>query len=423
MTTSPKIIPMIPSVPLNETAEKAAISCILQNFECLRVMSWPEELFFSEAHKLILSTAKELAETGMKTDPYAVQSRLEQKGQLDAIGGAHNYTEIMTYMPTGDTGTAAWHRSALMDAARYRRALVAVRDAEGAFLRQEGDIAGVSLALSEAAMMVDRPRVSTKDLLSKLTDELENQTPAEAFGTGIDRLDRVTNGGVKRGELVTIGAPTSGGKSILLLQMAVQAILAGKNVAVFSLEMPATQVLARMVSHIAGFNVGVFRMVGARGAVNGEMMAKFKSASALLARSGLVVESGFTDMESIDASARDLAGKGEADLVIVDYVQLVHLRAMASNETREQHVSEITRRLKALALQLNIAVATASQLNEDGKLRESRAIGMHSDHVWMIKHGDESFISLDKNRDGERGHAVPVQMDGSIAKFTQLQES
>jgi replicative DNA helicase len=423
MTTLPKIIQMLPSVPLNETAEKAAISCILQNFECLRVMSWPEELFFSEAHKIILTTAKELAETGMATDPFAVQSRLEAKGQLDAIGGMHGFTELMDFMPTGDAKTAAWHRSALMDAARYRRALSAVREAEGAFLRQEGDIAGVSLALSEAAMMVDRPRVSTKDLLLKLTEELENHTPAEAFGTGIDRLDRWTNGGVKRGELLTIGAPASGGKSILLLQMAVQAVLAGKKVAVFSLEMPATQVLARMVSHLAGFNVGVFRIAGAKGSVNKDMLAKFNSASALISQSGLVVESGFTDMESIDASARDLAGKGNADLVIVDYVQLVHLRAMASNETREQHVSEITRRLKALALQLNIAVATASQLNEDGKLRESRAIGMHSDHVWMIRHGDESFISLDKNRDGERGHAVPVQMDGAIAKFTQQQDS
>jgi replicative DNA helicase len=350
---------------------------------------------------MILTTAKELAETGMATDPFAVQSRLEAKGQLDAIGGMHGFTELMDFMPTGDAKTAAWHRSALMDAARYRRALSAVREAEGAFLRQEGDIAGVL----------------------KLTEELENHTPAEAFGTGIERLDRWTNGGVKRGELLTIGAPTSGGKSILLLQMAVQAVLAGKKVAVFSLEMPATQVLARMVSHLAGFNVGVFRIAGAKGSVNKDMLAKFNSASGLISQSGLVVESGFTDMESIDASARDLAGKGNADLVIVDYVQLVHLRAMASNETREQHVSEITRRLKALALQLNIAVATASQLNEDGKLRESRAIGMHSDHVWMIRHGDESFISLDKNRDGERGHAVPVQMDGAIAKFTQQQES
>ena len=369
MTTLPKIIPMTPSVPMNETAEKAAISCIVQNFENLRVMTWPEELFFSEAHRIVLAAAKELAEQGTATDPLAVQARLEQKGLLDAMGGLDEFTRLMDYIRTSDPGTAAVYRSTLMDAMRHRRALATVREAEGAFLRQEGDIAGVSLALSEAAMLVERPRVSTRELLKQLTDELENNKPAEAFGTGIEWLDKVTNGGVKRGELLTIGAPTSGGKSILLLQLAVQAIRAGKKVAIFSLEMPATQVLARMVSHMVGYNVGIFRIAGARGAVNKEMLASFHSANAEIANSGLVVESGFTDMEAIDASARDLAGKGNADLVLVDYIQLVHLRAMASNETREQHVSEITRRLKALALQLNIAVATASQLNEDGKLR------------------------------------------------------
>ena len=412
---------MTPSVPMNETAEKAAISCILQNFECLRVMTWPEELFFSEAHRIVLAAAKELAEQGTATDPLAVQARLEQKGLLDAMGGLDEFTRLMDYIRTSDPGTAAVYRSTLMDAMRYRRALATVREAEGAFLRQEGDIAGVSLALSEAAMLVDRPRVSTRELLKQLTDELENNKPAEAFGTGIEWLDKVTNGGVKRGELLTIGAPTSGGKSILLLQLAVQAIRAGKKVAIFSLEMPATQVLARMVSHMVGYNVGIFRIAGARGAVTPDMLYRFNAANAEIANSGLVVESGFTDMEAIDASARDLAGKGNADLVLVDYIQLVHLRAMSVNETREQHVSEITRRLKALALQLNIAVATASQLNEDGKLRESRAIGMHSDHVWMVKHEDQSFITVDKNRDGERGHAVPVVMDGATAKFQQQQ--
>jgi replicative DNA helicase len=103
-------------------------------------------------------------------------------------------------------------------------------------------------------------------------------------------------------------------------------------------------------------------------------------------------------------------------------LQLVHLRNMASNETREQHVSEITRRLKAIALQLNIAMATASQLNEEGKLRESRAIGMHSDHVWIIRHGDESFVTVDKNRDGERGAAIPVLMQGAFSQFLPRDE-
>ena len=284
MTPRSKIIPMTPSVPINETAEKAAISCILQNFECLRVMTWPEELFFSEAHRIVLATTKELAEQGAATDPLAVQARLEQKGLLDAIGGLDEFTRLMDYIRTSDPGTAAVYRTTLMDAMRYRRALATVREAEGAFLRQEGDIAGVSLALSEAAMLVDRPRVSTRELLKQLTEELENNKPAEAFGTGIEWLDKVTNGGVKRGELLTIGAPTSGGKSILLLQLAVQAIRAGKKVAIFSLEMPATQVLARMVSHMVGFNVGIFRIAGARGGVTDRKSTRLNSSHSSVSR-------------------------------------------------------------------------------------------------------------------------------------------
>ena len=63
-------------------------------------------------------------------------------------------------------------------------------------------------------------------------------------------------------------------------------------------------------------------------------------------------------------------------------------------------------------------MATASQLNEEGKLRESRAIGMHSDHVWKILHEEKSFISIDKNRDGERSAIVPIHMEGHCARFS-----
>jgi replicative DNA helicase len=91
---------------------------------------------------------------------------------------------------------------------------------------------------------------------------------------------------------------------------------------------------------------------------------------------------------------------------------------MSKNETREQHVSEIVRRLKALALSLNIGAATASQLNDEGKLRESRAIGMHSDHVWIIKADDDGeLLVMDKVRDGERGIAVPLVMQGHLSRF------
>lgn len=413
-----KILPMPKAaVPLSESSERAAISCLLQNFACLDAMSWPEDLFFYEKHKIILRAIRELHEAGVGTDFFAVQSLLDRQGTLDEVGGAHALIDLQTVMPTGDPGIAAWHRSALMDARRYRMALSAVRKAEEGFLRQEGDIASLAEALSATAALQETPRKGLKDIISDLTIEMESKEPTETFPSGIGSLDRVVN--FKRGELLTVAAPTSGGKSIMLLQMALHALRAGKRVTVFSLEMPATQVVGRLLSAMCGFNIAALKYLNREDTTN-EHLKKFNAAAAELARYSLEVESNLTDWEAIDGAARELVAKDKADLIIVDYIQLIHLRALGSNETREQHVSEITKRLKSLALHLNVAVATASQLNDDNppKLRESRAIGHHSDHVWFLSSGEDGgFLSVMKNRDGERGAAIPVLMQGATSQF------
>jgi replicative DNA helicase len=421
MSAMEKIISMPKAaIPINESAERAAISCILQNFSNLDAMSWPEDLFFYEKHKLILGVIRNLHEKGVKTDFMAVQAQLDQEGQLDAIGGMHELIDLQTVMPTGDPATAAWHRSYLMDARRYRIALAAIRKAEDQFLRQEGDISAVADALNDAAAMQETPRAGMKELVEGLISDLEKTEPVETFGTGLGALDRVAH--VKRGELLTIAAPTSGGKSIMLLQMALHALRAGKRVAVFSLEMPATQVVGRMISAMCGFPVGLLRMAQKGGEKSKDMTEKFSKYARELSNYPLEVESNLTEWEAIDGAARELVAKNKADLIVVDYIQLIHLRALGSNETREQHVSEVSKRLKSLALHLNVAVATASQLNDDNppKLRESRAIGHHSDHVWFVGgQPEEQFLTIMKNRDGERGGAVPVRMNGATATFSE----
>jgi len=418
-----KIIPMPKvGVPINETSERAALSCLTRNFKNLDVMAWPEDLFFYEKHKIVLRAIRELHETGVPSDYFAIQSYLEKKGLIDEVGGQHELMEIHTVMGTGDPGSASWHREILMDARRYRRALDTVRKAETEFLKQEGDIASVAEALNQAAAMRETTRKGIKDLITGLTIEMEKKEPTEAFYSGLKLLDNVA--ALKRGELLTIAAPTSGGKSIMLLQLALQAMRAGKRVAVFSLEMPASQVVARLLSAMCGFNISVLRHINRKDA-NNEQLKIFNAAAAELARFHIEVDSNLTEWEAIDGAARELVAKNKADIIIVDYIQLIHLRALGSNETREQHVSEITKRLKSLALHLNVAVATASQLNDDNppKLRESRAIGHHSDHVWFITYGDNGgFLTVKKNRDGERGSSIPILMDGAAAKFLPRDE-
>lgn len=424
MTRIQNIIPMPKAVPVNDVSERCCVSGLLQNFNLLNAMAWPEDLFFCQAHKIILQVVRDLHEAGVKTDFFAVKSEIGRRGLLEDIGGEHELMELQTTFVTGDPGCVAWHHAILVKAARYRRALMAVRKAEELFSRQEGDIAEVSMELATTAAQGETQRKTTKDILTQIVDNLENKKPPEAFSTGLKYLDEVTGGGPKRGELVTVAAPTSGGKSILLVQLAHEAIKAKKRVVFFSLEMPATQVLSRILSAMCEFNIKALKSADCENLdkkmdekMKGQM-TKFHSSMATLKEAKIQVESGYSELETIDGALRELTAKGECDIAVVDYIQLVHLRSLSSNETREQHVSEITKRLKALALQLNITVITASQLNDEGKLRESRAIGHHSDHVWMISHtNDGAWILVNKNREGERGASIPVMMHGATSRF------
>ena len=84
------------SVPVNESSERCAISGLLQNFDLLNAMAWPEELFFRQAHKIILQAVRDLHEAGVKTDFFAVQAELERKGVLGDIGGDFALMELRT---------------------------------------------------------------------------------------------------------------------------------------------------------------------------------------------------------------------------------------------------------------------------------------------------------------------------------------
>lgn len=411
------IIPMPPAVPMNAQAERGALAAILNNFENLEAMSWPEDLFFNEAHKIILQTVDRVKKAGGKS-LFDLEVDLVKRGLLEEVGGSQALWDISHANMDGSVENAAYHRSYLIDAHKYRNAMKAVRKAEEGLLNQTADIAALASELSVASTYLNKKHKTVHQHLEDLLLELEGKEEAEAFETGIKELDRITHGGPKRGELTTVAAESSGGKSIMLMQIALLNLLAGKRALYFSLEMSAKQVLERMLSHMSERNIRAEVQARYAPAINA-LMANAKVMKDL----PLVLEDQTTDMESIEASIREYAASGAADIAIIDYVQLVNLRAMTSNETREQHVSEITRKMKAMALQCNIAVITASQLNDDGKLRESRAIGHHSDHVWKVIHGDEgSILHVVKNRSGERNVSVPILMQGHISKFVTREQ-
>ncbi|MDB6080024.1 MAG: putative replicative helicase, partial [Akkermansiaceae bacterium] len=269
-----------------------------------------------------------------------------------------------------------------------------------------------------SALEYDSGVLTAKQAVKKLSEQM--RTIAESgelpgLSTGMDPIDTVT-GGMRPGELWVVAAETSGGKSVWLLQTAVSAIQMGKRVLIISLEMQASLVVSRMACNLRAVPLGTFthpRQAGAR------WLQVASDCLKGLAEAPLSIhDKGGVTFDQIAGIARcEAVRHGKLDLLIVDYLQLVDGSRRRRDETREQEMAGISRGLKSLAKALDCPVATASQMNEQGKMRESRAIGFDADVVLVI---EEDGIRGAKVRNAERGQLFPLKLNGSLQRFERV---
>lgn len=400
------------AVPTAPSAEKAAISILLQNYEVLDAAKWDADLFFEHANRALLSAAKECHNEGFKSDIFRLQAVLEEKGMIFDVGGYHGVTEAFTAYPTGDAVAALDFRKDLLKARRYRKAMAKLHESKDDIREMRADLNGIAQHLADS----DEEQVgalSLKQQCTELLNELEKTTQPERFHTGITGLDEKLNGGFERGTLAVFASETSGGKSIVLLQTALHGAINAKNGIIFSLEMSALQVICRLVASKSGW-----RCVSAYENPNKQHLAGMQNGIAEISALPITIHDQVSDIDTIESICRQQKRTG-LDWIVVDYIQLCSPSADSKSETREQQVSEVVRRLKLMALHLNVCVLTASQLNDKGELRESRGIGHHADYVLHIDHANhpDSEIKLMKNRNGERHVSAPVLMQGGISRF------
>jgi len=400
------------AVPKAPTAEKAALSILIQNYDAFDAARWDADLFFEHSHRVILSAAKECHHQGHTADIFRLQSVLEEKNHIEAAGGYGNITEIFTSYPSPDIATALEFRQDLLKARRYRRAMAKLAESKDDICGMRADLNGIAQHLTDDDD--DQVQIATlKEQCAALLAELEKTEKPERFSTNIRGLDIKLNGGFERGTLAVFASETSGGKSIALLQTALCGAANAKNGIIFSLEMSVVQVLSRLVACQSGW-----RCVSAFEKPSVQQSNGMIAGVAAISHLPIIVVDHLSDIESIENLCRQTKRTG-LDWIVVDYVQLCSPSVDSKSETREQQVNEVVRRLKLLALQLNICVLTASQLNKEGELRESKAIGHHADYVLNIDHANapDVEIILQKNRNGERHVSAPVIMQGSISRF------
>lgn len=260
--------------------------------------------------------------------------------------------------------------------------------------------------------------VTMQEVLPRVWDRLveEYQQPAgvlRGMDTGYLGLNRVTYG-LRPGQLSLIAAETGVGKSMLAGSVAVKMAGFGRRVLVFSLEMDTEELVERYLFAQAKVHLGSFvtrklskpeqeRLNAAR-----ERLAEIPMG--FNARPGLTVE-------QIVGQAQMYAAAGGLDLLLVDYAQLVEGKGGGKDANREREVAHVANSLKTCARSLGCHAMVMSQLNDDGKIRESRALEHAADFYFRLR--DASGEAETAAALGEDGNGDEVEMKRLICKVNK----
>jgi len=235
------------------------------------------------------------------------------------------------------------------------------------------------------------------DAINRLEEKFNLQGAPGGMGTGLIDLDKLTDG-IHPGEFIVIAAYPSTGKTALAVNIAIHNAMNKIPVSIHSAEMRPVQLVVRSLCSSAMANYH---------RLTEESLNRMFSVSGRISKAPIHIESAHGQtIGQVCASARRLKQKFGIKIMVVDYIQL--LSGLGDN--RELQVSAISKGVKSIALELDIAVLGLSQLNDEGKMRESRAIGQDADSVWKLQNDGEwqpliqpVNLNVEKCRDGETG--------------------
>ncbi len=377
----------------------------------------PED-FYRDAHRKIFNALIDLSEKGEPADLVTLTAALQQRGDLDAVGGSGYLATLVDYVPTA--ANIVYYCRMVKDKALSRRLIqvateIATRGYEGGDV--EADLDWAEKSIFEIAGSKTRPSYfSTREIMKDTFKTIEKLYDRKELITGVPTgftdLDLMT-AGLQGGDLIIIAARPSMGKTAFCLNIVEHAALRAEKPApaiVFSLEMGKEQLVQRMLCSVSRVDASRLRT----GHLVESDWPKLTNGAGLLSEAPIFID----DTPSISvlelrAKARRLKAEHDLGLVVVDYLQLMQGR---NAENRQQEISEISRSLKALAKELHVPVVALSQLNRSlesrtdkrpmmADLRESGAIEQDADVIMFI-YRDAVYCEACKRRDNscDKGH-------------------
>jgi replicative DNA helicase len=421
-------------LPASEEAEKGVLSCLLQWPEKLpeNLHSMPPALFYFPSLQEIFCTMVDEVVCGRPIDPVNLTHRLRNAGRLDLVGGAAAISELFAFVPI--PAHFHFYLATLRELFSQRKHIEAhARSLNRLFEARDGQVAEtldeIKGIMEEAGKMPGQllKSFALREVIDPLLAEIEQRAanPGRIPGitTGFATIDRHT-GGMMPGQVWVFAGEPGDGKSTIIQNLAEAAADDGRKIRWYPLEMPHNeQALRLLASHARVDNGSLYRGVLS----NGEQQALTISCAKIKRHCNIEL----VDVE--DATATDIFAdieRSDAEVVVVDYLQLMEDTSARKSDTREGVLASISRRQKRLARRSGKVILTASQLNDGGKLRESRAIGQDADKVMMIKkfadentetgfNDEKRLLWCEKNRGGKRHWELPLNFLGSIFQFRE----
>ena len=431
VSSSDKQVAQLRIPPHSQEAESSVLGgLLLDNNSWDKVADLLVEAdFYRYEHRLVFASITSLVNTNRPADVITVFEQMQSQGKAEEIGGLGYLNSLAQYVPS----SANIRRYAEIVRERsILRKLVSVSD-EIATSALNTNGRPVTLILDEAEQKIfsigeegSRMRQgfqSMDKLVLQLLDRVEEMSlnPNDITGvpTGFFDLDRMTSG-MQAGDLIVLAARPSMGKTALAINIAEHVALnEDLPVAVFSMEMGASQLAIRIVGSIGRIDQGRLRT----GKLIDDEWPRLNDAIEKLKAVSLSIDEtpGLTTSE-LRASARRLARScGKLGLVVVDYLQLMSGSSGGDGENRATELGEISRGLKMLAKELQCPVIALSQLNRGveqrtdkrpmmSDLRESGAIEQDADVIMFIYRDD--YYNKDSKDPGVAEIIIAKQRNG-----------
>jgi replicative DNA helicase len=440
--------------PQNLEAEQSLLGSLLLDKDALIKVGdriTPDD-FYSEQHRIIFEGMLDLYRHHEPIDLLSLSSLLQDRNQLERIGGRTYLVHLSNVVPTASH--VAHYANIVTKKATLRRLLQAASEISGLGYEQSEDIEttldqaeqklfGVSQKFLRAAF------TPIKELLGDAFDRIDelhrDAGKLRGIATHFTDLDKLL-GGLQNSDLVILAARPSCGKTSLALDMARQAAKHKIPVGVFSLEMSKEQLVDRMICAEANVNLWNLRNGRLSSQGSNDDFARIGHALGVLSEAPIFIDdSANVNIMEIRTKARRLQMEQGLGLLIVDYLQLMESRS-GTADNRVTEVAMITRGLKSIARELNIPVIALSQLSRQveltkpaipklAHLRESGSIEQDADVVMFIyrKAADKNYrqedlspeerhiaeIHIAKHRNGPTG-MVKLFFDEARASFRNL---